>query len=166
MWSLLELIKASSLFWAGMLVGVSFLATPIKFQAETLSRPVALDVGRETFHLLSKVEIGLTVAFLALVGLTLYRGHANRLLLALAGGVALIVVAQAAWLLPALDVRVAAAIDGRELESSRLHLIYITLEVVKLGGLFLIALVAHRSQKNLADATSLAPALNQGENLR
>lgn len=34
-----------ALFWAGMLAGVSFLATPVKFEAASLSLPVALEVG-------------------------------------------------------------------------------------------------------------------------
>jgi len=143
-WLLREMTKAASVFWAGLLVGVSFLATPVKFQAESLSLPVALDVGRATFHLMSKVEIGLTGVVLVLVGLALSRGQGNRLIVACAVTIALIVIAQAVWLLPELDTRVAARIDGRELESSPLHLIYIVMEIVKLASLLMIAAIATR----------------------
>lgn len=34
-----------AVLWAGLLLGVSFLATPVKFLAPSLSLPVALDVG-------------------------------------------------------------------------------------------------------------------------
>jgi hypothetical protein len=49
--------SALALLWAGMLIGVSFLATPAKFLAPSLILPVALDVGRQTFGLFSLVEI-------------------------------------------------------------------------------------------------------------
>ena len=48
----------------GLLIGVSFLATPVKFRAASLDLPVALDVGRVTFELFSKVELGFCAALL------------------------------------------------------------------------------------------------------
>lgn len=39
-----------SLVWAGMIVGVSGLATPAKFVAPSLNLPIALEVGRVTFQ--------------------------------------------------------------------------------------------------------------------
>ena len=42
--------------WIGLLVGVCFIATPAKFQAQSLSLPVALDVGRSTFAIWNNVE--------------------------------------------------------------------------------------------------------------
>jgi hypothetical protein len=44
------------MFWLGLLIGVAFLATPAKFLAPSLSLPVALDVGRQTFYVFNKVE--------------------------------------------------------------------------------------------------------------
>ncbi|MGH6868523.1 MAG: hypothetical protein ACREDA_06585 [Methylocella sp.] len=35
--------------WIGVLIGISFIATPIKFKARSLTLPVALDVGQTTF---------------------------------------------------------------------------------------------------------------------
>ena len=59
-----------AIFWLGILLGVSFLATTVKFQAPSLDLPTALDVGRVTFALLSKVEwvlggLLITAAFLS-----------------------------------------------------------------------------------------------------
>ena len=45
-----------ALVWFGVLAGVSFLATPIKFMAPSLSLSVALDVGRQTFAALNPLE--------------------------------------------------------------------------------------------------------------
>ena len=47
---------AVAMFWLGLLIGVAFLATPAKFLAPSLSLPVALDVGRQTFYVFNKVE--------------------------------------------------------------------------------------------------------------
>lgn len=43
--------------WVGMTVGISMIATPIRFTAMSITRPVALDVGRVVFAALNKAEI-------------------------------------------------------------------------------------------------------------
>lgn len=122
-----------ALIWAGMLIGVSFLATPAKFEAPTLTLPVALDVGRHTFALLNPIEIAgaLLVAGLALL-------DRRRWLLLPAGLGAAIVALQTLWLLPALDARVETIIAGGAVQGSPLHTLYIALELAKLAGLLLI----------------------------
>jgi hypothetical protein len=54
---LLALVVTLALFWLGLLAGVSFLATPVKFMAPSLSLPVALDVGRQTFSVFNPLEL-------------------------------------------------------------------------------------------------------------
>lgn len=49
-------LAALLLLWAGVLIGVSFLAAPAKFAAPSLSLPVAMDVGRQEFGTLNLVE--------------------------------------------------------------------------------------------------------------
>jgi len=57
------LLAAWALLWAGVILGMSFLATPIKFTAPALTLPVALQVGMVTFVLLQKVNwVALIVA--------------------------------------------------------------------------------------------------------
>ncbi|MEM9131658.1 MAG: DUF4149 domain-containing protein [Actinomycetota bacterium] len=115
--------------WFGLVLGVSFLATPVKFRAPSLTRPVALDVGRTTFHAFGKVEWVLSVAVLVAAALD------DRGLPALVGvgigAVVVIVVLQAAWLIPRLDVRVAAVIEGQDPPPSHLHSIYAGAEAGK-----------------------------------
>jgi hypothetical protein len=139
-----EAIKVLVIFWAGLLVGVSFLATPIKFRAESLSLAEALDVGRATFHAMSWVEIGLAVVLVALVGIAFSSEGLSQLVVGLAGVVVLLVLLQAVWLLPALDERVAEIIAGSDPERSLLHTVYIGAEVVKLGALVALAVVVGR----------------------
>jgi len=47
------MVRPLAWVWMGIVIGVSFLATPVKFTADSLTRPVALDVGRATFHALA-----------------------------------------------------------------------------------------------------------------
>src|SRR5664280_976623 len=47
---------AIAMLWLGLLIGFAFLATPTKFPAPSLSLPVSLDVGRQTFYAFNKVE--------------------------------------------------------------------------------------------------------------
>jgi hypothetical protein len=42
-------IACGMFLWAGMLLGVSFIATPAKFLAPSLPLAQALDVGRSSF---------------------------------------------------------------------------------------------------------------------
>lgn len=129
----MKALTALCLLWAGLLTGVSFLATPIKFRAPSLTMPVALDVGRQTFGAFNKVE------WLAVViGLFLLlrpRGRQPRAVTMSLGVAAVIVLLQSVWLLPILDARVTRILAGQNPPDSPLHWIYIGLEVVKLGAL-------------------------------
>ncbi|MCW5737383.1 MAG: hypothetical protein KIS73_24880 [Enhydrobacter sp.] len=138
-------VLAACALWAGLLVGVSFVATPVKFLAPSLSLTVALDVGRQTFWALNWIEIGCAVIFLAIV-LAGYRTiFAISLAFLLAGGV----LVQAFWLLPILDARVSMVIAGQIPPPSSLHSFYVVLEGLKLvllAGLIMTssrALVRH-----------------------
>jgi MFS superfamily sulfate permease-like transporter len=124
-------LGALILLWAGVLIGVSFLAAPAKFAAPSLTLPVALDVGRQEFGTLNLVEIGLAVLTLALAVLT-RPGRPIWLGLAIA---ALVVAAQALWLLPLLDARALLVIQGQTPQPAPWHTLYIVLEAAKLVAL-------------------------------
>lgn len=127
--------------WIGLLVGVSFLATPAKFLAPSLTLAVALDVGRHTFAIFNKIEWLLAVAALLIVLLSRPRSG-----IAIAGCAiaALLVALEAAWLLPVLDQRVGSIIAGQQPPASNLHNIYIGIEVAKLLVLVVISVVIGR----------------------
>lgn len=130
--------RALALVWAGMVLGVSFLATPAKFLAPSLPRPAALDVGRYTFHVFGRTEM----AFAALLGLRA-AASVRRRLLTLAPG--LIVLGQALWLRPRLDARTRQVVEGGVTPpSSNLHLAYVACEATKLAALLTLGLTAVR----------------------
>jgi hypothetical protein len=122
-----RLIARLFLLWAGLSIGVAFLATPAKFLAPSLTLPVALDVGRHTFGVYHQVEFALLLTLMLLAARSsLWRRQ--YLSLAVPG---LIVVIQAAWLIPALDARVTAILAGQTPPASSLHALYIGTEAAK-----------------------------------
>ncbi len=130
------MIRLVAYVWLGMVLGVSFLATPIKFRAESLTLPVALDVGRTTFHAFGKVEWVLSLVLVALaVRSRTELQPVDWFLIAL---VLIIVVGQALWLIPRLDLRVAAIIAGETPPPSHLHTVYAGAEFAKAMVLLLI----------------------------
>lgn len=123
------------LLWAGLSVGVAWLATPAKFLAPSLTLPVALDVGQHTFRVYNGVELVLFVILLVLGPWSTSRGR-WYLAVSVPGTVNL---AQAFWLLPALDLRVLAIQAGQStLPPSQLHTLYVGAEGLKV--LWLLAL--------------------------
>lgn len=115
--------------WVGMTVGVSMIATPVRFTATTITRAVALDVGRVVFAALNKAELAAFIILLIIVRLS---GRAKRLWTFVAA-LALIVIAQSAWLTPELAARTELIIAGVEPPSSYAHAIYSSLELLKIG---------------------------------
>jgi len=126
--------------WLGLLFGVSFIATPVKFAAPTLELGPALDVGRVTFALFGKIEWGVA----GLLALAVFLAGFPRFALA---GLAVLITAlalQSFWLLPALDVRVAAIMAGETLPGSYHHNAYGGLEIIKSVTLLALAVAGVR----------------------
>lgn len=124
--------------WVGLSVGVSLLATPVRFTAATITRPVALDVGRVVFAALNKAELAALVLLLIIVrvsGLT-------RKWWSACGVLTLIVLAQGVWLIPELAARTDIIIAGGEPPPSYAHAIYSTLELAKIALLLLLGFSA------------------------
>jgi hypothetical protein len=116
------------LLWAGVVIGVSFLAAPAKFMAPHLSLPVAMEIGQREFHTLNVVETGLALAALALAALA----RPGRTIWLGVGLAAVLVVAQGLWLLPVLDARAKLIIDGGTPPDAPWHAIYVVAELFKL----------------------------------
>lgn len=123
-----------SFVWFGMSAGISLLETPVKFTAPTITREIALDVGRVVFAALNQAEI---VALIVLLILVRISGR-TRQLLAACLGLALIQIAQATWLLPELSARTQQIVEGIEPGPSAAHGTYAVLQLLKLALLLYI----------------------------
>ena len=119
--------------WAGVSLAGSLVAAPAKFQAESLTRTVALDVGRAQFHWL-----GITEALVCLVVvLSLLRGPRPKWRWpAVALG---LLALQRLVIMPPLDARTLQVIAGETVAPNSLHVIYVVVEVVKFLVLGLLA---------------------------
>lgn len=122
-------IGAIIFIWAGVLMGVSFIATPAKFLAPSLPLAQALDVGRWTFHVLALIEWPIAIALIA--AMFAWRPRPLVPLVCLVAIVA-ILAAQTLWLRPLLDARVLAIIAGQNVPPSQWHEVFIGLELLKL----------------------------------
>ena len=120
--------------WVGLTAGVALLATPMRFMAESMTRPVALDVGRVVFAALNKVELAALVALLVVVRVS---GRSSTWW-AWCSFLILVVLAQGAWLIPELSARTDVILTGGTPPPSNAHAIYSTLELMKIGVLLFL----------------------------
>ena len=126
------------LIWAGIIVGVSLLATPAKFLAPDLSLSEALQVGRVTFRVLAATEVVLLTLAFVLVLLkppVLTRSFLWPVV------IAAVLLFQYAVLLPFLNVQTDEVMAGEAPgRSSFLHSAYIAVELLKFGLLLILGL--------------------------
>lgn len=112
-----------------MTAGISLLESPARFRAPTISRPVALDVGRVVFSALNKAEL---VALLVLLIVVRLSGRARQLW-AGCSMLILILLLQTVWLLPQLSARSQQIVAGIEPAASVVHVTYASVELIKLA---------------------------------
>lgn len=120
------------LVWIGIVIGVSFIATPAKFLAVSVTLSDALAIGRVTFSAFFWVELALLIILSTIYLLTLPNSLTNWLglfLLASILGVNYLVIQ------PILDVRTEAIINGEFVPPSTLHRYYVGVEFIKLAWL-------------------------------
>jgi hypothetical protein len=126
--------------WLGLILGISVIETPLKFQAPGITTALGLGIGRLVFHVLNLVELVIACVLVIVVA-----RQARDWSFALLGGVIAILLVQAFWLRPLLDDRAVRIIAGEDVPASSLHLAYIALEGVKLVALPVLGVVlAHR----------------------
>jgi hypothetical protein len=128
------MLKFSFLFvllvlWAGLILGVSFIATPVKFMAPHLTMSVALEIGRATFHVFNKIEWGICLAVILLTA----NIYGNSIKWFIVGGLVSLLLLETFWLLPALDIRAIQIISGEAGNPGILHLFYIIADILKIA---------------------------------
>jgi hypothetical protein len=117
----IRLLQSLCFLWAGLVVGISFLEAPVKFTAPKVTRKIGLDVGRHVFAALNRAELGLALIGLVAFSVAQPEGAVRWGL----GGVAVVLLTQTLWLLPALRRQARGIIDGeRDHASSFLHVGY------------------------------------------
>jgi hypothetical protein len=126
--------------WLGMVVALSFVEAPLKFQAPNITLSLGLGIGRLVFAALNRIEIVCAFVLLA----AYLAGSVNRAMAVFFGIIAGIKLLQTLWLLPALDARTVLIISGVTPSPSPLHLVFVVLEVVKVATLLGLGVVPAR----------------------
>lgn len=130
-----QFIAIIALLWAGMILGISFLESWVKFRAPSLTKAVGLDVGRTVFRFFHNVQ---TLLIFVVIGLSLFAQFsiADWLLLS---GLIVILSMQLFWLFPQLNHRANFIIAGGSPPPSPVHSFYGAAEVAKFSLLLIIS---------------------------
>jgi len=117
--------------WLGMVLGISFLEAPLKFQAPNITLILGLGIGKLVFSALNKVEI---IFSLILLGWLIwqYKNLETALVISMLFLILLIAL-QTFWLIPILNARVDTLLKGMEVGKSNHHFYYVAMEVIKVG---------------------------------
>ncbi|OFE10792.1 hypothetical protein [Rhodococcus sp. 1139] len=114
-------------FWLGMVAAISFLEAPIKFRAPGVSVAIGLGIGRKVFTALNAVELVLTLVLAA----SCIVAKPDTPALTFFVLAALVLVVQVAAIRPLLGKRSDRILAGEDLPRSKMHLVYIAFELVK-----------------------------------
>lgn len=124
---LTQLTTLLLLLWAGMVLGISFLESWVKFRAPTLTKSIGLDVGRTVFSFFHTVQIGLAFIIIFLTAFAKL-SISTYMLIAF---IILTLAIQTVIFLPRLNERVSIIIAGDKPPSSYVHMLYGVAEIVK-----------------------------------
>ena len=134
--------------WFGMLLAISFMEAPLKFQAAGITIPLGLGIGQLVFFALNKMEI--VCALLLLIAF--WRARSNRRSEMILLGIAvLILVFETVWLLPVLDARAIEVIAGTAPPFSKMHFVYIGFDALKLVMLLMLGITTVRHYLRMAE---------------
>lgn len=122
--------------WLGFLLAISFMEAWLKFLAPGVTISIGLGIGKLVFGALNKVEWVLIIITAANLFFVPQRIYSYRNLLFIAA--ALMTALETFWGLPALDRIADQIISGGIDNQPSLHVIYVSMEVIKLLALALL----------------------------
>lgn len=111
------------------------METPLKFRAPGITLALGLGIGRLVFYVLNTLEICLAILMIFSFLKIKPRG---KMPIACFGVIAVLLLLETVWLLPVLDARAEAVINGDEMPVSIAHFIYIAFDAIKLVLLFML----------------------------
>ncbi|MGK0721470.1 hypothetical protein [Leucobacter sp. W1478] len=150
---------ALPVLWIGLIVAISFIEAPLKFQAEGITIPLGLGIGRLVFAALNITEAVLLV-MLTIVTFwpRVARVSRDRMWWWLA--LTLVFLLKVVVVRPPLNARTDLVLAGADPGQSLWHYVYIACDVVTLVLLLVIALQAGKSVRRIArEAVASRPTL-------
>jgi len=125
-----------SFIWVGFVLSISFMEAWVKFRADSLDLPTALDVGRHVFGALNNVERLFSVFLMVVV----FYQFTDKVVVGLGILIFTIVVAQSGYLLPELNEHAQLIMQGMQPQKSAVHMTYVVMEVLKVVSLFVLGM--------------------------
>jgi hypothetical protein len=122
---------AAVFVWLGMVVAISFIEAPLKFRAPGVTLPIGLGIGRLVFYALNGAELVLAAVVLVSLSFHLPPARVIAAVIVAVGALAVQLLAVRRWLNRRSDAVLAGHVGPR----SRVHCIYIGLEVIKVVAL-------------------------------
>lgn len=124
---------AITFIWLGMVLAISFLEAPLKFRAPNVTLQIGLGIGRLVFRALNTVEL----VFAAVIVLAALMNRSSlTVMVAFVVAVAALAV-QLVVVRPRLNRRSDEVLAGREGPRSRMHHVYVVLELIKVVALLI-----------------------------
>lgn len=127
--------------WLGLIIGISLIETPLKFQAPGITVPLGLGIGRLVFAAMNVVEAVLAAALLV----TVLRSRAPRPERILAVVLAAVLAVKALVVRPMLQSATDAVVAGTGDGGSGLHYLYIAADAVLIVVLVATLTLASRA---------------------
>lgn len=124
--------------WLAMIIAISFIEAPLKFQAPGITIPLGLGIGRLVFTALNIAE------FVLLVGLTIVMiwPRASRAQLVTTGILWVAALVKIFVVRPPLNARSDIIVAGGDPGPSVLHYLYIGMDLVTLALLIVLIVLA------------------------
>ncbi len=125
-----KIMVACTFIWIGFICAISFMEAWLKFQASSVTLPIGLEIGKLVFGTMNKVEWLLGVLILAML---VWEKAPKYYLFVF---VIILLSFQTFWVLPELNLRADAIVNGAKFPPSNLHFYYGGAEILKFLLLF------------------------------
>jgi hypothetical protein len=124
--------------WIGFVGAISFMEAWLKFRAPGITVELGLGIGRLVFNALNKVEWVLAIGMIA--NFMLQSGGLKLVEKISYAFAVLLLAVQTGWLLPLLDQRAEAMIQGVVPGPSNHHFYYVGMEILKMLALLFLGI--------------------------
>ncbi|MGK0741714.1 hypothetical protein ACSHWG_07525 [Leucobacter sp. Z1108] len=140
---------ALPVLWIGLIIAISFIEAPLKFQAEGITIPLGLGIGRLVFAALNITEAVLLV-MLTIVTFWPRVARVSRGRVRWWLALALVFLFKVAIVRPPLNARTDLVLAGADPGQSLWHYVYIACDLVTLVLLLVVALQAGKAVRRVA----------------
>ena len=123
----------------GIITAISFIETPLKFQVEGMTLPIALGLGKLMFGISTNIQLG-AILLIFLVLLTQKNTPDKTWIFVSTVSIIFLLAMEKFWMLPILDARADVLMQGKGLPPTPLHDYFIYAEVIKFVLILVLAI--------------------------